>query len=57
MKIKLNVVIEYLNGKTDIYNGNYQDVITVWNNVWDEMLYMGYNPESISDIKRYMSEL
>ena len=57
MKAKLSMVVDYLEGKVDIYNGQYKDVISAWDNVWDEMLYMGYNPLSASDIKKYINEL
>ena len=56
MKKHLNNVIDYLNGKIDLYNGQYQKTIEVWNEVWDEMKWMGYNPETVTGIKKYITE-
>ncbi len=50
------LVIKYLKGEIDIYNGEYQNVIDTWNNAWDEMVWMGYNPESVAGIQRYINE-
>lgn len=52
----LLLVVDYLNGKTDIYAPGYGRVVNVWNDAWDEMRYMGYNPESATSIKRYIAE-
>jgi hypothetical protein len=52
----LQNVIDYLNGKIDLYNGQYKESIQVWDNVWDEMKWMGYNPESAKDINKYILE-
>ncbi len=56
MKKHLQNVIDYLNGKIDLYNGQYQKSIDLWNQVWDEMKFMGYNPETTQGIKRYIKE-
>ncbi len=55
-KKNLMLVIKYLKGEIDIYNGEYQNVIDTWNNAWDEMVWMGYNPESVAGIQRYINE-
>ena len=52
----LMLVIEYLEGKIDIYDGNYSHVIDTWNNAWDEMKFMGYNPQDSESIKKYIRE-
>lgn len=54
-KNNLMLVIKYLKGEIDIYNGEYQNVINTWNQAWDEMKFMGYNPESINSIKNYIA--
>lgn len=54
MKRHLYNVIDYLNGKIDLYNGQYEKSINVWNQAWDEMKYMGYNPETAQGIKKYI---
>ena len=54
-KRNLMLVIKYLQGEIDIYNGEYQNVINTWNQAWDEMKYMGYNPESINSIRNYIA--
>lgn len=53
-KRNLKIVIDYLEGKVDIYNGEYQDVINTWNSAWDEMRFQGYNPQDPKAIKRYI---
>lgn len=47
-------VIDYLNGKIDIYDGKHQGALIAWDDAWSEMKYLGYNPESASDIKAYI---
>lgn len=54
MKEKLLTVIDYLDGKIDIYDGNHQDVIQAWNAAWDEMRYMEVDSASISGIRQYI---
>jgi hypothetical protein len=56
MRNRLQTVIEYLEGKVDIYDGKHGDVISAWDYIWDEMKWAGYDPESASDIKRYIWE-
>ena len=55
-KNNLMLVIKYLKGEIDIYNGEYDNVINTWNNAWDEMKWMGYNPQTVEGIKRYITE-
>lgn len=52
----LHLVIDYLNGKTDIYNGDYEDTVVAWDNVWLEMQFKGYNPEKPEGIRAYIAE-
>ena len=54
MRYHIINIILYLQGSLDIYNGEHERTIQVWNNIWNEMKYMGLNPESIKDLKRYM---
>lgn len=56
MKQHLQNVIDYLNGNIDLYNGQYNKSIQVWNQVWDEIRYMGYDPQTVKGIKKYISE-
>ncbi len=56
LKAKMLVVIDYLNGKTDIYDGKHGDIVNAWNDAWDEMKWMGYNPETAGGIKKYINE-
>lgn len=55
-KKNLMLVIKYLKGEIDIYNGKYQNVINTWNQAWDEMNFMGYNPQTAEGIKKYITE-
>lgn len=55
-KNNLMLVIKYLKGEIDIYNGNYDDAINVWNQAWDEMKWMGYNPQTAEGVSRYIRE-
>jgi len=55
-KSNLKKVIEYLRGKIDIYDGKHEKVLNTWNQAWDEMNYMGYNPQTIEGIQRYITE-
>ena len=54
MRYHIINIILYLQGNLDIYNGEHERTIQVWNSIWDEMKYMGLNPESVKDLKRYM---
>jgi hypothetical protein len=56
MKQHLQNVIDYLNGKIDLYNGQYNRSIQVWDQVWDEIRYMGYDPQTVKGINKYISE-
>lgn len=56
MKKHLQNVIDYLNGKIDLYNGQYEKSIATWNEVWDEMRFLGYNPSTIQGIQKYIKE-
>ena len=56
MKQHLQNVIDYLNGNIDLYNGQYNRSIQVWNQAWDEMKWMGYDPETVTGIKKYITE-
>ena len=56
MKKHLQNVINYLKGNIDLYNGQYEKSIQIWNEVWDEMKWMGYNPQSAKDISKYINE-
>lgn len=55
-KNNLMLVIKYLQGEIDIYDGNYDNAITTWNDAWDEMICTGYNPQSIKGIQKYINE-
>lgn len=52
----LQMVISYLNGELDIYDGKHPDVIRIWDQAWDEMRFLGYNPETVLGIKNYMAK-
>ena len=49
-------VIMYLEGKLEIYDGNHNDTIDIWNEAWDEMVCTGYEPDTASGIRKYMDE-
>jgi len=55
-KENLLKVIDYLEGKIDIYNGQYANVINTWNDAWDEMRWQGYDPQTINGIQKYMKD-
>ena len=56
MKYKqgLELVIAYLEGKVDIYNGNHPEAVRIWNEAWDEMKFLGYDPETVEGIRAYI---
>jgi len=56
MKKHLQNVIDYLNGKIDLYNGEYEKSIKVWSEAWDEIRFLGYNPSTIQGIQKYIKE-
>lgn len=51
----LEQVIDYLNGKYDLYDGNHQKAIDTWNAAWDEMTWQGFKPDSINGIRQYIA--
>lgn len=56
MRKHLQNVIDYLNGKIDLYDGNYEQSIQAWDQAWDEMRFMGYNPETTQGMSKYIKE-
>lgn len=54
-KHNLRLVIKYLKGEIDLYNGQYQNAIDTWNQAWDEMKWLGYNPENANSIANYIA--
>lgn len=54
-KSNLKKVIEYLKGNLDIYDGNHEEVVNTWNQAWDEMKWLGYNPENANSIANYIA--
>ena len=57
MRYHINKIIQYLEGTLDIYNGHHSKTVETWNSIWDEMYFMGLNPQSVKDLKRYMMEV
>ena len=55
-KRNLMLIIDYLEGEIDIYNEDYNHVVEVWDQVWDELSFMGYNPQNPTSIKKYIRE-
>lgn len=55
-KKNLMLVIDYLEGKIDIYNKDYNHVVEFWEQVWDELAFMGYNPQNPNSIRKYIKE-
>lgn len=51
----LNLVVDYLNQKIDIYDGKHEKTIIAWNNAWDEMKFQGYKPDTVQGIKKYIA--
>lgn len=49
-------VIQYLEGKLEIYDGKHDLVINTWQDAWDEMMFLGYDPQNASSIKRYIKQ-
>lgn len=56
MKNHLQNVINYLEGKIDLYNGEYEKSIEIWHRAWEEMSFLGYNPSTSQGIQKYMKE-
>jgi len=42
-KRNLRLIIKYLQGEIDIYNGEYDDAVNTWNQAWDEMKFKRIN--------------
>jgi hypothetical protein len=55
-KRNLKLVIKYLEGEIDIYNKDYINVVEFWEQVWDELSFMGYNPQNPNSIRKYIKE-
>lgn len=55
-KKNLILVIKYLEGKVDIYNKDYNHVVEIWEQAWDELALMGYNPQNPDSIRKYIKE-
>lgn len=53
----LLLVIKYLKGEIDIYNGKYNHVINTWEQAWDEIRFAGCNPQTAEGIQRYIESL
>lgn len=55
-KNNLMLVIKYLKGEIDIYDGKHENVIMTWNDAWDEIICTGYNPQTVNGIQQYIKE-
>jgi hypothetical protein len=55
-KRNLKLIIKYLEGEIDIYNKDYINVVEFWEQVWDELSFMGYNPQNPNSIRKYIKE-
>ena len=53
---RLREVIDYLEGKVDIYDGLHEETIKAWNDAWDEMVWLGIKPDTVAGIKKYIRE-
>ena len=53
---RLREVIDYLEGKIDIYDGKHEETIRAWNSAWDEMIWQGFEPDTAAGIKEYVKE-
>ena len=51
----LVLVMLFLEGELDIYSGEHDAVIATWNRAWDEMKYLGYDPECPESIMKYLT--
>ena len=51
----LILVVLFLEGKVDIYSDEYYHAVETWNQAWDEMKYLGYNPECPESIMKYLT--
>ena len=56
-KSNLQKVVQYLEGKLEIYDGKHKEVIKTWDEAWDEMRFLGYQPDDASSIKSYIREV
>ena len=55
-KDAMHEVIRYKKGEIDIYDGKHGDTVQIWDELWDEMAFMGYDPTSPEDIARYIRQ-
>lgn len=53
-QVLLLEVVDYLEGKFDLYDGRHNGAVKVWDNAWDEMRTLGYNPETAAGIRAYI---
>ena len=53
---RLREVVDYLEGRVDIYDGEHEETIKVWNEAWDEMVWQGIKPDTVDGIKKYIRE-
>lgn len=52
----LREVVDYLEGRIDIYDGKHEKTINAWENAWDEMLWQGIEPDTAAGVKKYIRE-
>ncbi len=52
---KLERVVDYLEGKVDIYDGNHNDIVSTWNSAWDEMVWQGFKPDTANGVRGYLA--
>lgn len=53
---RLREVIDYLESKIDIYDGQHAKTVEVWNDAWDEMVWLEIEPDTVAGIKKYITE-
>ena len=53
---RMREVIDYLEGRVDIYDGRHAKTIKTWNNAWNEMVWLGIKPYTAAGIKKYIKE-
>lgn len=52
----LLLVVAYLRGEVDIYNSGSGCAwaVEIWNDAWDEIKFLGFDPETVDGIKGYL---
>lgn len=53
---RLREVIDYLEGRVDIYDGQHAKTVSAWDSAWNEMVWAGIKPDTAAGVKKYIRD-